>query len=178
MAAQSNRTMAKKMVDRGCFRTGLQRGATPYTMHRLRGRRRWCQNTRRGPFRGIKKNKNNRTADADVLTLPLVVNATLRLRLELGADLVQQLVQALAGGASRRDAARRRVAVIHGDGARARGQTTTTTTTTTASAMAMGQMAAGGRGSGVRRRSVSWAGRRQSWAPNGEAEAARGYEAE
>ena len=56
---------------------------------------------------------------AAALTLALVVDAALRLGLELGADAVEQLVQALAGAAlgTAHDAGR---VVVHGGGRRAR----------------------------------------------------------
>lgn len=47
-------------------------------------------------------------------TLALVVDAALRLGLKLGADAVEQLVQALAGPALGHHGARGRVAVVHG----------------------------------------------------------------
>lgn len=48
------------------------------------------------------------------LTLAFIVNAALRLGLKLGPDVVEQLVQALAGPALRHHGARGRIAVIHG----------------------------------------------------------------
>lgn len=58
----------------------------------------------------------------DALTLAFVVDVALRLGLELGADAVEQVVEALAGPArgSAHDA--RRVAVVHGHGMDALGQ--------------------------------------------------------
>lgn len=52
-------------------------------------------------------------ADVGELTLLLIVDVTVGFRLELGADLVQQLIKTLAGGASRRADARG--VVVHGD---------------------------------------------------------------
>jgi hypothetical protein len=52
--------------------------------------------------------------DPCILTCALIFNAALALALELGADLIQQLVQSLAGGADGRHHAARRVAVVHG----------------------------------------------------------------
>lgn len=52
----------------------------------------------------------------ELLTLSFVIDATLRLGLELGSDAIEKLVQALAGSTWGTSHDAWRVAVIHGDG--------------------------------------------------------------